>query len=197
MSHSKLTEDKFGTSDQFPSFISYPPFIPILKYDGIKGIFCYFIEHYGHSGYACLIKRSLDKDPNILVRIGDWKGNVIDPQSDELASKILSSYVPKLASVMKITAIGQAMYYFSSDLILVDMRLSSTKFAGPGMLNDVVGKVVPTQKILAIKHLDSETLENVKNGIGRFSGDVLIKPSKFRTIQFNNAKVPLYVEIVR
>lgn len=185
-----------------PSLISLPKLINNDTYSGLKGVFCYVLEHYGHDGISCLISRDGDK---ILLFVGDWEGNTIDLDKqgplNKLAYDFLRLHAEPLLEIVKIINLKNAIFYLSpkSDgkFVLVDVRTSLNKFIGPGMLNDVFGKIIETPKVLNIATLTTELYESIVRGEGKYSGDIILKPSKFRTIPIGSSHAPLYVEILR
>lgn len=190
---------------ELPTLLPYPSILKLEEFPGTKGRFCYIIEHYGHEGISCLIFRD-PKEDNIVIQLGDWKGNTFDlgdvksPQA-EISNKFLQMYGAKLIELMRHAKIEQALYYITinsdCNYMLADVRISYNKFLGPGMLRDVFGKIIETPKVLEIKAIDDDTIKALQDGVGTFSGDIILKPSKFQFVDWNGATNPLYVEILR
>jgi hypothetical protein len=188
-----------------PSLLSLPRPIPIEDYDGIAGLFCYVIKHYGYSGVACLISRDTKQD-QISIAIGDWKGNIVDLSDKkhaliEVAYRFIDKHGDGLTRLMHAIQLTQAIFYFvpknNGEFILVDLRMSLNKFVGPGMLRDIFGSVVETQDVIEVAHLDEPRLKSIREGKGIYSGSLILKPSKYRSITVGNNQSPLYIEIAR
>ena len=190
-----------GISD-LPSFLPHPKAIDLSSCGAIKGLFCYIIRHYGNIGVSILYHRTGDETRLIA---GDWDGNIIDLADQKhphmrLAHIVLSQYGQKIIDLGRAIQITQAMYYLTIDagkFILVDVQLSLNKFAGPGMVRDVFGKIFNTPEVISIEILDEKALDGIASGAGKYSGDLILKPSRFRTIVHEKTLVPLYAEVVR
>lgn len=191
--------------DQLPQVLKYPQPIQDLNY--VKDIFCYILRHPGSNGLSVLIYRQPDND-QVVVICGDWYGvklDLIDTKKStivDLASDFVTTEAIKFYEMMRLTQVDQAQFFFSIDdegLCLLDVQLSLNKYAGPGMVNDVFGKIFRTPKILKMEIIDERALEYIQKGSGAYEGDLLIKPSRFRMYhdQEANAYSPLYVEVRR
>jgi hypothetical protein len=194
-----VCENTQPNCDMLPSLLSYPT---LLTPDEIslKGMYCYIIEHYSTNGIAIMIHR----DNNINVVTGDWAGNIIDLSDASnlcsVAREYLDKHLSTLCKIITAIKIRQCIFYvaFCSDVPkLVDLRLSLNKFSSPGMLRDVFGKVVETQKVIDIQVLDDPTYNAVLSGTKLFSGDIILKPNRFRTAMAHDIPLPLYLEIKR
>lgn len=184
---------------------NYPKLLPRSSYrttlDELKDIYCYILKHPGQPGPSLLIWRK-DTD-GVYAKIGDEHGNLIalDEQSDpqyELAITLLSNQFHKLTALMKYAGITQAQYFFNTDLNLVDVQVALNKFMGPGMLNDVFGKVVKVLDVVAIEVMNSSTICEITSGSGKYTGDLLIKPSRYREVELpDGTYIPAYVELRR
>jgi len=190
---------------EFPTVSTLLPLprpIPIDEFMGIQGMFCYIIEHYGNSGLALLIQRT---GTNVAMSIGDWDGNVIAPDDAKHPMHIkvnacLNSVAIMAYQVLKHIVVDQAIFYFATindRFVLVDVRLSLNKFIGPGMLQDVFGKVLETQKIICVEILNSTIMDSIMVGRDQFAPSVILKPSRFRFATVGTDPVPLYVEVLR
>lgn len=168
----------------------------------VHNVYCYVIRHYGNVGLSVLIDRTTD----ISVRFGDWNGNVIDmstktPESDR-ANRFITNGLRLFASVMKSINLPNAQFFLAdvnNDLVLTDIQLSLNKLCGPGMVRDIFGNVFKTQEILKTEIIDDRANDAIVHGSGTYSGNLIIKPSKFRMyhVQSNNTYVPMYVEVSR
>ncbi len=181
-----------------PTLLPYPTLINITEYDGIDDMFCYIVRHYGNKGVACLIER---KNGDVAIKLGDWTGQPWVPSADlTVASRFLEEYVAKLVTLMQAINIEMAQYFVvlhEGRFILVDVQLSLNKFAGPGMLRDVFNSTIETQEIISIEMITAELKQSIKDGKDRYSGDLILKPSRFRPVVVNGNPVPLYIEVTR
>lgn len=188
-----------------PAMLEHPRPIPIAEYSGIKDAYCYIIQHYGHTGIACLIARRSDSD-TISLTVGDWDGNIIDLEDMKhtltpIAKGFLARHAMDLSKLMHAIGLGQAIFYFAlhvdNEFVLVDIRLGMDKFSGPGMVKDLCGKFVRVQETIKIDRLEEKLLESIMAGDGAYSGNIILKPSVFRSVAYQGKQIPLYVEIVR
>ena len=168
--------------------------------DQVLNMFCYVLRHYGNPGPALVISRDGE---NVCAQFGDWNGNIVDPHDDSHLLHhqmvlLLENIFHKLVLLMRSVGLPQAEFYFSTDLTLVDVRLAINKFIGPGMLNDVFGKLVKTPEIIKIEIIDNRVMDAIRQGGGTYDGELLLKPSKFREMELpNGSYTPLYAEIKR
>jgi len=195
-----------GTSKlKLPELLKYPELLPFDSAP-IKDIFCYVIRHYGNAGLSALIYRQPQKDQVVII-CGDWLGNKIDIVSDKPttlvthANELVKDRIMVLYETMRLIKLDQAQFFFAivdGELILVDIQVGINKFASPGMLRDVFSKVFPTQEVQKIEILDDRAMEYIEYGSGSYSGDLILKPSRFRmhSVTPDNF-VPLYVEVKR
>jgi len=189
-----------GTSE-IPSLIPYPQFIPFESCNFLQDQFCYVMKHYGSNGVSLLVYRSGGEARLVL---GDWHGNTIDLFSKDsnasLGQQLVSRYGPTILELTKCMGLGQVILFFTvvnGKFMLVDAQLSLNKFAGPGFIRDVFGKIFTTPEVVKIEILNETILDNIQNGSGKFAGNLVIKPSSFKTVVVNNATAPLYVEVIR
>lgn len=192
-----------------PHVLPYPSLLPCDDPRIIRDIFSYVVRHYGYDGLSVLIYRQPEKDQVVTI-FGDWKGNNIDlvDDSSELSQRALSfaqsdECLPVLLKTMQLIRIDQAQFFFGIDdddgLVLVDVQIAVNKFASPGMVRDIFGRVFRTQEVLKIEIIDDRAIEFIQKGTGSYEGDLIIKPSKFRMHHDanKNAFQPLYVEVTR
>lgn len=196
--------NKSGTSD-IPTLLAYPSILTLDECPGIKGIFSYIIEHYGSDGLALMVIRDKSKD-EVRVQLGDWKGNIVDLDDKkhalaEICRSFLDEYGKKMVYMLRLADIERAIFYITINtdrkFKLADVRISYNKFIGPGMLRDVFGKMIEVPKTLEICNLNDDVLDAIKDGSGSLGGSLILKPSRFRTVDWNGAINPMYVEIVR
>ena len=131
----------------------------------------------------------------VYIRIGDWDAKVINPMQSEAATTFVKKFSPHFISLMSSANIPQAVYYISvdgADMRLVDIRTSLNKFAGPGMVRDLFAKIIDTQEVIKIDNLTPEAMTAIKNNEGSYVGDLIIKPSAFKTMDRNRTMYPMY-----
>lgn len=185
-----------------PQVLKYPTFIDKSKLEHVKNLLCYLISDYGIDGISLLLTRRPDKD-ELIVLCGDWNGNNIDIQSEDkrvvIINELLSQELPKLANILKMIKVDQAQFFFSvkDGYKLVDMQVSLNKLVGPGMIRDLFSKIIPTQEVIKVEPIDERAYEAIVAGTGSYSGNLVIKPSKFRMIEQNGLYSPLYLRYVR
>lgn len=188
-----------------PSVLKYPKFLPFDP-NQLKYMPFYIIRHYGRRGFSMIIQRPAKSD-QVIVLIGDWDGNNIDLLDNKYEHDIINNFVRKHVSFFVNTMIRlghrQAQFYFAIDEtdtpILVDIQISMDKMVGPGMIKDLFSNTFPTQQILKFEILDDRALECITDGVGSYSGDIILKPSRFKfyTDPKTNTHHPMYIEVIR
>lgn len=192
---------------QIPKVLAYPGFIPLESAPSIKSVFCYVIKHYGDDGLSALVYRHKEDD-QVALLFGDWKGNNLDIQTNnptpltDAANKFVAEDFSKFLNLMYSVGIPQAQFFFGlqdGELVLADIQLSLNKFASPGMIRDIFGKIYRTQEVRKLEVIDDRALEYLEKGTGSYDGDIILKPSRFRMHheQEQNSYQPLYVEVRR
>ena len=195
-----------GTSNiaKVPQILAYPKPLQFTS-DGrlVKNLLCYIIEHYDYDGISLLVYR-IPNNNDIYVVCGDWNGNAIDLTSQteqaSLSNLLIEQKLVDILSIMRYAKIEQAQYFFNhveKKFVLIDMQVALNKFAGPGMLRDIFGRVFDIPMIKHIGVIDDVTFDAISHGSGTYNGDVIIKPSKFRLHETESGYVPLYVELKR
>lgn len=187
---------------ELPTLLPLPRPIPLEEFPGIGGMFCYVIEHYGPTGLALMIKRNGE---DVAMTIGDWDGNLVplDDSAHPLfvkATACLNSTAIMAYQVLKHIKLDQAILYFADlgdRFVLVDVRMSLNKFVGPGMLQDVFGKVIETQKVICVETLGDTIMDSIVAGRDQFAPSLMLKPSRFRFATLGSDPIPLYVEVLR
>lgn len=172
----------------------HPPYPVALHKDIaeplLKDLLCYHIEDHGYDGLSVLVDKKEDK---FLVTFADWYGlkiELTDSKSrlKDLAANFLDKHIAQLLNVMKMIRLSTAMYYFAldanSEFVLVDVMLNPNKLCGPGMVRDVFGKLFKTQTVKLIDKYNRELVD------GR---NIIVKPSKFRTVLVGGLELPLYM----
>lgn len=191
---------------QLPKVLPYPQYLQFDKLENnVRNLFCYVVRHYGNNGLSVLIYRQPIKD-QVVVICGDWNGNNLDitdgSDLSKIADKFIKESVATFIGTMRLIKVDQAQFFFAivdEQLVLVDIQVAINKLTGPGMVRDIFGKIFPTQEILKIEVIDDRAIEYIRNGSGCYSGDLIIKPSRFRMYHDANANsfAPMYVEVVR
>lgn len=194
---------QFGSSD-IPKVLPYPKLLEFGK--ELHNVYCYIIEHYGYDGLSVLVYKDKKSD-DIVVLCGDWYGNNIDIDDDQekiigLTRKFLVDDLNKFINMMYAIKITQAQYFFAvvgDELMLVDMQVAINKLVGPGMIRDIFGKIYRTQEVRKIEVIDTRVIEQINLGVGSYSDNLIIKPSRFRMYhdQVKNTYQPMYAEVKR
>lgn len=184
-----------------PDLLAYPEVQKLDDMPEIVDQFVYVIKAYSNKGLAVLMHRS-PKDDAIYYRFGDFNGKLLNPTTDKNCKIFLENHAMKFLELMATARIPQAMYYLvveKGKMRLVDMRVSLNKFAGPGMLRDLYGKIIDTQEVLKTIQLNSETIEAIKQGTGTYKGGLILKTSVFKTITRGTAPklamFPMYAKV--
>lgn len=178
---------------QVPDMLSYPELLSLDKLPEIKGKLVYVIKAYPLNGLAVMIAR---KAGNVMVKFADWDAKPIMPNA-ELPTSFFNKKGSEFVGLMYAAKIDQAIFYLTPDLKLVDMRSSLNKFAGPGMVRDLFGKIIDIQEVTKVTGLDDNTMQAIKDGTGSFEGDLIIKPSVFRTVTRGKKMYPSYAVVRR
>lgn len=199
-----------GTSS-LPAILTHPRPIPFANaVPIITNLMCYVIDHYGDDGLSVLLYRDRQHDNSYFI-FGDWNGNKIDIEAVEgrpphrlvpFASEFVRAHSLRFLELLSVIKLTQAQFYFSTvgdDLTLVDVQLSLNKWAGPGMVQEMFGRIIKTQTVKKIEVLDDRALDAIERGIGHYAGDLVLKPSRYRQYhdQATRTYYPLYVEIKR
>ncbi len=196
-----------GTSKRtlVPRLLSYPKLLPFETTPAINDVYCYVLEHYGTKGISVLVYRQPEMD-QVTVLCGDWEGEAFDltesTELTELSLGFLRDSSEKLINFMHTIKLQQAQYFFAitdAGLILADVQIAINKLVGPGMVDEVFGKILPTPKIRKIELLDARAREALLTGTGSYVGDLILKPNKYQDFhdQPSNTYQPLYAEVRR
>lgn len=198
---SKITPQS-GTFE-IPKILPYPDYYDYSELARLENIYCYIQEYPKDVDLTMLIYRDV-KQSDVYTLFSDAFGNLIELDKDEsslaqAARDIIKELLAPLVNLMNIMKIPQAQYHFASDgLILVDVRTAINKYASPGMLEDVFGKIIRTLKTRLVTTLDKNIIEAIIQGQGSFTDDLLIRPSRFRLMDDTQQDmIPLYVGIRR
>lgn len=200
----QITSTSGSSKKEVPTLLSYPKILDLDSIPEIKEQFVYICRAYPENGLAVLIKRS-PEDDDVSLMIGDWDGNPIPLDSDEHLFHPAAIYFAteesvKFIELMKCVGLTQAIFYLSiedDELVLTDIRTSLNKFAGPGMVRDLFSKIIKTQEVIKIEHLNDQVLQAIQNDQGSYQGDLIIKCSAFKTTERGNEMLPLYARVKR
>jgi len=173
------------TTVQIPDFVDYPEFFVVNKNDHLfNELFCYIVEPYPFDGVNLYVGF---REDCVIMRIADFKSNEIDHEQFSDFDKGVLELSNSVIDVMRHSRIIEASYYFANcngKPVLVDMMVSANKFVGPGMLRDLFGKTLDTQKVIDIKKLNNEEIDSNKGN--------LVKPSRFRCLMDGRMPRPQY-----
>lgn len=176
----------------------YPRIVQLEEYDAIAGIFAYIIEDYGQTGLCCRVGRTPDNTAT-TIDIGDWAGKKWTP-SDPLMGSFIQKHLQLLLELIAALKLPIAEFYFvaaAGEFTLVDMRLSSSKFVSPGMLEELFGKVFRIQNTIDKATLTPEMLTSIRSGVGKYAGSLIIKPNRYRTMHVEGETLPFYIRVLR
>lgn len=179
----------------------------------LRGLLCYIMAHYGDDGINVSIeRRPVDDDVEVRVQVGDWSGQAVELGSKTphagLGLLFMDRYAAKFVELMRLVGMPLAQFYlvpvskdngdgpFLHDLRLCDLRLGPIAFAGPGMVRDIFGKMIPTPEVIKVEALTDDLLDLLDRGFGSYAGDIVVKPSRYRTVE-RDATTPLFAEIRR
>lgn len=184
---------------ELPGILSYPKALPLAEVPEMRGQYVYVIRGYIDEGFTLVVRRDTVND-RVNILVGDFGGNNIatGEQLDGRIAEFLVAKVPNLVGMLKLLKIEQIIFYLAisgTGLMLVDVRLSLDKFCGPGMVRDLFSKVMDIQQTIKIVQLDEPTLEAIKAGEGEFSGPLILKCSRFKTITRGQDLLPLYATV--
>jgi hypothetical protein len=189
---------------KLPQVLPYPKFMPDSLIQHVNNVFCYVIRHYGNDGLSVLVYRQPEKD-QIVVLYGDWNGNNIDLTTDNQLSKtaleFCDSKLQNVLYLMKLIRIEQAQLFFtiSDRLTLVDVQTAYNKMASPGMVRDIFSKMFDVQEVIKTEIIDDRIIDAIARGAGSYSGDIILKPTRFRLYHDPVANLfqPMYIEAKR
>lgn len=193
--------NKSGILTKIPSVLSYPEildFKELVKH--INGKLVYPIKYYPLEGFSIVLYRDHD---DIAIKIGDWDGNIINLEKHKNGPKItayLNDHLREIITIIKYVNIPQAQLYFSvgDKIRLVDLRVSQNKFMGPGMLKELFSKTLDVQEEVQKPILiNDENVNLIKEGVGPFKGNVIVKTSYFGTLEKEKTLLPLYGKVIR
>lgn len=181
-----------GISDLAP----YPELVKLAEYDGIAGLDMYIVEDYGTTGLICRLDRTED---GRRIIIGDWRGEKWSP-THPIMNAFMQRYLRQLIEVANALKLVSAQFYFAcrdNDFVLVDILIGPDKFISPGTLIELFGKILRVQDVIDRAVLNGELIDLIKSGVGRFAGDLVLKPNRYRTLNVDGKVLPLYVRVAR
>jgi len=145
---------------------------------------CYFIEPYNCDNILSVLIWKFDNE--YIIKVLDKDANHLDPQKSPIR-EFINKYLMGFLELNHSLKINKSQMFFAesnNEYVLVDVY-DSKKFIGPGMLRDIYGKRMKTQKVLEIKPYTKDM------AVGNF----IIKPSLFMTINVDNKPHPLYIKM--
>lgn len=151
-----------------------------------------------------MVYRQPNKD-QVIVLYGDWNGNNIDLTIDNELSRAAIEFcdgkLQNIIHLMKIIRVEQAQFFFamSDKLTLVDVQVAYNKMVSPGMLRDIFSKMFDVQEVIKTEIIDDRAIEAIIRGAGSYSGDIILKPTRFRLYhdEATNSFQPMYIEVKR
>lgn len=188
---------------EVPSLLAYPK---ILSLDDVKdeleGKAVYVVKEYPEEGIGVLIyNESRNNEIFTATKFGDWDGNLLDPNDRNSKyythiQNFINSHMIRMINIFKMIGLEQGMLYIScnensDELLLVDLRLSFNKFAGPGMVNELFSKSISTQELVMKPLIINDT---TRSSITKNNG-AIIKTSTFKTTVRDKEVHPLYGRI--
>lgn len=177
---------------QLPAMLKYPKLPDVDQCPQIRDQYCYIVEAY-KPGFAVLLKRT---PPSVAIQVGDWAGKIIDisKKSDDSQAAItyINKHLDNIIRLLQVIRLTQAQLFISGGM-LVDMQVAANKFAGPGMLRDLFSKITPVQRTIGIEVMNEDKLKAVKAGNGIYKPGIILKPTRFRTI--DDGVTPLYATV--
>jgi hypothetical protein len=171
-----------------PEVLPYAAIQDIGDVPELDDVYCYFVEDYDdQDGISVLVLRD---EGRVALRVADFQSNLIDVSKEDHPnythiSRLLTDDVKKAITVMRAIKLDQAQFFWAitDRPILVDLQVAINKFAGPGMLKELFGKVIQCQTILKIDHYKNQKAKSI------------IKPSSFKMMVRNDDAVPMYGRI--
>lgn len=172
------SKSQSGTSSP-PTILPYPKVAELSKEHPINGVFSYIQEKPQMNGIALLIQAQ-PRTKEVAFRAGTWDGKLAPQSEIQKIAEFIGIFGAKLAQIMALVKVEQAMFYISADEKLVDVRTSINKWLGPGMVENIFSKVISTPKTIEITSITSELYDAIMADTGKYSGNLLIKPSRPR-----------------
>jgi hypothetical protein len=65
------------------------------------------------------------------------------------------------------------------------------------MLKDIFSKQFEIPEIVKVDRIDNNVADYIERGTGSYAGDIIIKPNKFKMVNYETNTIPLYVEVIR
>lgn len=174
----------------------HPKPIQLDQYDGIAGIYSYIIEDYGDDGLCCRIDKT---DQGSRIMVGDWSGNVFTPTTPVM-NLFMRKSLPQLLSLFSGLKLLFAQFYFAmvnGEFVLVDISTGDNKYISPGTIEELFGKTFRVQNVIDKIKLSTESIASLRQGVGKYSGNLIIKPNRCRSIRVDGKILPLYIRISR
>ncbi len=151
-----------------------------------------------YDGFSVLISI---KDGVAGVKFGTFEGQEIPIEDlDARMKNYLTRYHDKVVELLvtiRQPYIQLFLCELNGDLVLTDAQVNASKMLGPGMIAEIFSKVITTPSVIKIEQISEEILDLMEKGSGNYSGDLLIKPSLFKTITRGKYSRPLYAAVRR
>ena len=184
----------YGTSS-IPQLYKYPNLLKYNKESPLNNQLVYIFKHYGYNGLSVYIMLKQG-----VIIFGDWKGNKIDMldiNTNHLAVKFMKEYFNKIIQLFKAIKLNEAQLFITTSMKIADVQISQNKFASPAMVIDLFGRVMDTIEVVKAENLNEKTSENMLQNSGSYTGNLVIKPAKFKLIELQNQYQPMYAEVIR
>ena len=185
---------------KLPEYLAAPKLLDFGDGSIVKNIYCYILRHYGSTGIGVLYYANGE---DIIVQFGDWNGRLLDLNKTQeplvrAAQTYLCSLNTAIYNLLHTMAVPQAQLFLTSELVLVDIQVAINKLVGPGMLQNLFGRIVKIPEVLGIEIIDQRAIDAIDAGSGMYAGNIILKPSRFRHFQLSNQKyTPLYAQVNR
>ena len=85
-----------GETIEIPDLLPYPEVLPFAEVPMLHNQFVYVVEKYPFNGFSILIVRSKG---HIVIRVADFKGNLVDPTTNDQMGMIVNYSVSVIKHV--------------------------------------------------------------------------------------------------
>jgi hypothetical protein len=186
-----------GSGMSKPTPIPYPSYQPVAYLELLRGTICYVVGTY-LPGISVIISQG---DGAKAIQFADWNG-VLQPPTNLLVQEAMRGPLAVLLDVMQLIKLPQAQFYFgitNGELVLADIRQFGDSLVSPGLVRDLFGNAIKTQRIFGIKQFDqikTLTFDDLEGMVPSDYQQVIIKPSKFSKVDGIDNSAP-YVNLWR
>lgn len=185
---------------KMPSVLKYPKYFGEDYLPHLKNQLVYVINRY-EPDFSILVTMN-PKNKEMAVIFGDWDGNNIDltDKNDvtERCQSFMSKQLVNILNILITIKAAQVQLFvgrYGDESALVDMQTSYNRLSSPGMIRDIFSNACKTQEILGIEYLEEQNYAAARSRQRMYKGEVVIKPSKFRMVEFDGTYNPLYVRL--